>query len=327
MELKQCRVLVTPATFGTSDPRLGEELEDAVGEVVYNPFGRPLSASELAVLLRDIDGCIAGLDRFERGAIEAANRLRVIARYGVGVDAVDLAAAAERGIIVTNTPGANSAAVAELALALILCLARNICAADRATRAGEWPRFSGIGLRGKTVGLVGFGAVGKEVAARLGAFGCTVLASDPFVPPGIIKEHGALPASIDHLLGASDFVSLHAPLTPSTSAMVDRGFLAAMKRGAFLINTARGELVDEYALASALEDGRLAGAALDCFREEPPDAGHPLLKLPRVMITPHMGAHTDEAVSAMGWMSLRDCLAVLKGEKPQHPVNPDVHGK
>ena len=315
MELKQCRILVTPRTFGESDPKLKTTLEESVREVVYSPFRRPLTSSELAAMLRGIDGCIAGLDRFDREAIASADRLKVIARYGVGVDNVDLAAAAERGIVVTNTPGSNAAAVAELAVALMLNLARGICAADRATHSGEWPRFAGIGLRGKTAGLVGFGAVGKEAAIRLQAFGCTILAFDPFVSPAAVEEHGAVPSSLGHLLETSDFVSLHTPLTSATAGMVDRNFLGSMKRSAFLVNTARGELVEESALACALENNQIAGAALDCLHEEPPDPGHPLLKSPRVVITPHMGAHTDEAASAMGWMSLMDCLAVLKGEK------------
>jgi phosphoglycerate dehydrogenase-like enzyme len=184
--------------------------------------------------------------------------------------------------------------------------------------------LTGIGLRGKTVGLVGFGAIGREVAMRLKGFGCRIMASDPYVTPVAIEGAGVEPASIGALLAAADFVSLHTSLTPSTEGMVDSSFLGKMKSGAFLVNTARGELIDEPAQTDALGSGRLGGAALDCFRAEPPPAGHPLLQLPHVLATPHMAAHTDEAANAMGWMSLQACLAVLRGERPAHVVNPDV---
>ena len=180
-DLAECRVLVTPTSFARGNPDLKSSLEKTVGAVIYNPYGRPLASAELAELLIDADGLIAGLDQIDAAALAAAKRLQVIARYGVGVDRVDVAAATRRGIVVTNTPGANSAAVAELAVGLMFALARHICQADEATRRGEWPRYAGIGLRGKIVGLVGFGAIGREVALRLAAFGCRLLASDPYV--------------------------------------------------------------------------------------------------------------------------------------------------
>ena len=323
--LSECRVLVTPTTFGKEDPQLRSTLEEAVGEVVYNPLARPLGSSELLPLVKEADGCIAGLDQIDSSVIEAAHRLQVIARYGVGVDRVDVEAASRKGIVVANTPGANSVAVAELAIALMLALGRRICQSDQATRSGEWPRYSGVGLRGKTVGLVGFGAIGREVASRVKAFGCRVVVADPCVGSDCAGTYGVQLVPLEELLALSDFVSLHASLNPSTSGMVDRPFLMGMKQGAFIVNTARGELIDEEALREALEKGRLAGAALDCFRKEPPAPDHPLLRLPQLIATPHTGSHTDEATNAMGWMSLKACLAVLKGERPDHVVNPEVY--
>jgi len=323
--LSECRVLVTPTTFGKEDRQLRSTLEKAVGEVIYNPLARPLGSSELLPLVKEADGCIAGLDQIDSSVIEAADRLQVIARYGVGVDRVDVEAASRKGIVVANTPGANSVAVAELAIALMLALGRRICQADQATRSGEWPRYSGVGLRGKTVGLVGFGAIGREVASRVKAFGCRVVVADPCVGSDCAGTYGVQLVPLEELLALSDFVSLHASLNPSTSGMVDRPFLMGMKQGAFIVNTARGELIDEEALREALEKGRLAGAALDCFRKEPPAPDHPLLRLPQVIATPHTGSHTDEATNAMGWMSLKACLAVLKGERPDHVVNPEVY--
>jgi D-3-phosphoglycerate dehydrogenase len=325
MDLRTCRVLVTPTTFGMQDPALRSRLEQAVGEVRYSPVKRPLTASELTGLVNGIDGWIAGLDEIDASVVAVADRLKVIARYGVGVDRVDVAAATRRGIVVTNTPGANSAAVAELTIGLMLALGRRICPSNQAIRGGQWPRISGVGLMGKTVGLVGFGSIGRETARRLAGFGCRVLVADPYVGPEAITGCGACPASLDELLPRSDFICLHAAVTPATAGMVNDAFLGKMKPGAFLVNTARGELIDEAALRQSLESGRLAGAALDCFQKEPPEGDHPLLQLPQVIATPHTGAHTDEAVNAMGRLALDACLAVLRGERPAHVVNPDVY--
>lgn len=320
ISLKDCRVLVTPTSFGRDDPEIKVFLESQVGEVIYNPSGRPLASVELVQLLRGVDGMIAGLDNIDREAIQAAGRLKVIARYGVGVDAVDLQAAEERGIVVTNTPGANAGAVAELTIGLMLALARDLPAAVQATKSGGWPRWKGLALEGKTTGLIGFGAVGQQVARRLRCFHCTILAYDPLVTtaPVELAEVQLLP--LDEVTRRADFLSLHCPLTPDTRGMVGAGFLERMKPGAFLINTARGELIDEAALLAALQSGQLGGAALDVFVAQPPPEDNPLLALPQVIATPHMGSHTDSATNAMGWMALRDCLAVLRGEAPLHRI-------
>ena len=252
-DLKQMRVLVTPTSFAKNDTPLRATLENEVGEVVYNVSGKPLSADELAQLLPGIDGYIAGLDAIDRQALASADRLKVIARYGVGVDAVDLQAARDKGIVVTNTPGANSVSVAELAVGLILSLARNIPAAISATRSGEWPRLAGVSLEGKVVGLVGFGSIGQQVARRLSGFHCTLLAYDPITPESRAAELGVKLLSLEDVSFQADFLSLHCPLTSETRAMVNAAFLQAMKPGAYLVNTARGELVDEAALLAALE--------------------------------------------------------------------------
>jgi len=311
-------------TFGKRDPSLKATLEAAVREVIYNPFGRPLKAAELCSLVTDVDGFIAGIDEVDATVIGAGSRLRIIARYGVGIDRVDVGAATTHGILVTNTPGANSAAVAELTIALMLALARDLIAATEAVRRGDWPTWDGIGLRGKTIGLIGFGSVGREVARRLKGFGCRLLAFDPFVGPEVVQEYGVSLVTLDELLPQSDFVSLHAPATESTIGIINQATLERMKTGAFLINTARGELVDERSLIRALESGHLRGAALDCFTREPPDRDSPLLRLPNVILTPHIAAHADEAMNQMGWMALESCLAALRGEQPLRVVNPEV---
>ena len=319
-----CRVLVTPTSFGINDPGLKTYLESCVGQVIYNPFPRPLKSVELIPLVKEIDGYIAGLDDINEVVIQAAPRLKVIARYGVGIDRVDLQTATQRKIAVTNTPGSNTAAVAELTLAFILALARRLCQVCEATKKGEWPRTKALGLGGKTIGLIGFGAIGKEVALRLTGFGCNLLAYDPYVEKSEGGSRGISLVSLDRLLLQSDFVSLHTAVTAETAGMVNRDFLKKMKPNSYLINTARGELVDEPALVEAISNGHLQGAALDCFCQEPPESCNPLLALPQVMVTAHLGARTDEAMNRMGWMALESCLSVLRGERPLHLVNPEV---
>jgi len=318
--LKDFRVLVTPTTYGKEDPRLRAILEAEVGEVIYNQTGRPLSSVELQPLIRGVDGIIAGLDRIDDAVIAAADRLKVISRYGVGVDTIDLDAARQRGIVVTHTPGANSTSVAELTIALILSLARNIPQAVFETKSGRWPRLSGLSLEGKTVGLIGLGAIGRQVARRLGGFDCRIIAFDPCVDEKTGGEFGVQMVALDDLISQSDFISLQCPLNQDTRGMVNSAFLNKVKPGTYLINTARGELVDEIALCEAVKNGRVRGAALDVLAEQPPRPDNPLLALPQILVTPHMGSHTDSAMNAMGWQALENCLAVLRGEEPPHRV-------
>ena len=318
--LSDCHVLVTSTSYGRFDPRLKAELETQVGRVSYNESGKPLSPADLVKLLPDVDGYIAGLDNIDRPALDAAGQLQVVARYGVGTDRVDLEAARELGIVVTNTPGANAVSVAELTVALILNLVRPVFYASKQTRSGGWPRTSGLTLEGRTIGLVGLGAIGKAVAERLRGFACRLVAYEVLPDQQFAAANNVELVTLDELLAASDMVSLHIPVLSETRQLVDESFLAKMKKGSYLINTARGELVDEQALFEAITSEHLAGAALDAFGQEPPGAENPLLNLPQVIPTPHMGAHTDGATNGMGWMALRNCLAVLRGEEALHRV-------
>lgn len=320
MNLKECRLLVTPTSYGKNDSRLKTDLEAKVGGVTYNPTGKPLTSAEVTVLLPGIDGYIAGLDAIDAAALAGADRLKVIARYGVGVDNVDLAAARARKIVVTNTPGANSASVAELALGLLLALARQIPEAVEAVHLGKWPRYAGLSLEGKTIGILGLGAIGRQLVRRLQGFDCRIVAHDPFVDAASASAMGVELTGMDDVLAQADFLSLHMPLLSGTRGVVNDEFLGRMKPGAFLINTARGEVIDEAALLRALQSGHLRGAGLDTFAKEPPDPENPLLKLPQVVATPHLGAMTDGATSKMGWMAMQDCLAVLSNEEPAHRV-------
>ncbi|HEX7432376.1 MAG TPA: NAD(P)-dependent oxidoreductase, partial [Anaerolineaceae bacterium] len=210
--------------------------------------------------------------------------------------------------------------VAELTVGFILALARQIPEACGITRQGGWPRLNGLSLEEKVVGLIGFGAIGKQVARRLAGFDCHILAYDPFPDLGAAQKLGVELIPLEQLLGLADFVSLNLPLLAETRGMVNVDFLAKMKPGSHLINTSRGELIDEQALLQALNSGRLRGAAIDVFTIEPPGADNPLFALPQVIVTPHCGAHTDGAINNMGRMSLHDCLAVLRGEEPRYRV-------
>ncbi|MCJ7716880.1 MAG: phosphoglycerate dehydrogenase, partial [Anaerolineales bacterium] len=310
-----------PTSYGSQDPALKTDLENLVGQVLYNTTGKPLSSVRLQEMLADVDGMIAGLDEIDAQALEKAAHLKIVARYGVGYNNVDLEAARKQGIIVTNTPGANAVSVAELTIALILNLLRPVIPAVKLTKTGEWPRFKGYSLEGKTVGLLGLGAIGKETARRLIGFGCKILAYDLYPDEKFAAEHGITLSLLDDILPTADIISLHLPGTPETKEIVNKNFLGKMKPGAWLVNTARGDLIQETALVKALEEGHLRGAALDVYPHEPPDKNSPLLLMDQVICTPHMGAHSDSATNAMGRMALAECLAVLRGEEPKYQVN------
>ena len=318
--LKECRILVTSTSFSKYKRKFAQELENSVGEVIYNDKGRPLEEEDLLPIISKFDGMIAGLDRITGIVISEAKNLKVISRYGVGVDRVDLSAARDSGIYVTNTPGANSISVAELTVGLAISLARKVCSVNYNTKLGKWPRIKGITLQDKVFGLIGFGSVGKEVALRLKPFNCRILAHDINFDYYNAKKYNTDFSEIDNLLAESDFVSLHVPSMKSTFKMVNSSFLKKMKKGSFLLNTARGELIDENALYENIKNGQIGGAALDVFSEEPCSKDNPLFSLPEVIATAHLGAATDNASNEMTRISIEECLAVLQGHKPKHAV-------
>ena len=254
--------------------------------------------------------------------LEAAKSLRIIGRPGVGVDNVDLEAATRRGVVVMNSPGGNIASTAELTLALILALARNVPQADAAMKAGRWDRkaFAGVELQGKRIGVVGLGRVGREVAARCRALGMEVVAYDPFVAPALAEELQIPLLSFEQVIQGSDFLTLHTTLTKETRHLIGREVLAKAKPGIRIVNAARGELIDEEALLAALESGRVAGAALDVHAQEPPTDWR-VAKHPRVVATPHVGAATAEAQERVGTDIAVQVRDYLKGGLIQHAVN------
>ncbi|MEW6229814.1 MAG: phosphoglycerate dehydrogenase [Bacillota bacterium] len=309
------KVLVTPRTFAASSDAPLRLLEESDCDVIRNPYGRMLTEEELAAMARDVDGIIVGLERMSREVILAAGRLRVISKYGVGLDNIDLEAAQARGITVTYTPESNSEAVADLTMGLVLACARQIPLADRSVRAGEWRKFVGSAVWGKTIGVVGVGHIGREVVRRARGFNMQILCHDKIEDERFAAENGAAYTCLDVLLENADFVTLHLPLTDETRGLIAGKELSRMKRTAFLINTARGEIVDEDALYRALTRGEIAGAALDVFHHEPPE-GSRLLELDNVILTPHIGGHTDEAITEMGCKASQNVIAVLRGMSP-----------
>jgi D-3-phosphoglycerate dehydrogenase len=255
--------------------------------------------------------------------LEKAPSLRVIGRAGVGVDNVDLDAATRAGVLVMNTPGGNSVAVAEHAMALMLALARHIPQADASTRAGKWEKKKLMGneLRGKTLGIIGLGSVGREVVKRARAFEMRILAHDPYVTSKIASDLGLELVELARLYAESDYISLHMASTPETQGMISQAAFDAMKAGVRLINCARGELVDDAALKIAIESGKVAGAALDVYPSEPPPAGFPLFALNNVVATPHIGASTEEAQEIVGVRIAEQVAEYLKNGVAINAVN------
>jgi D-3-phosphoglycerate dehydrogenase len=312
------RVLVTARSFGKTPGPHHDFLAQHDCLVEVKAQAHPLTAAALGDLIGGYDAAILGLDYCDATVIARADRLRVISRYGSGVDQVDLAAAHARGIVVTNTPGANRFAVAELAIGLLFTLSRDIVGVAAAARNGTWKRSAGVELTGKTIGVIGLGLIGREVAARAHGLGMVVLGYDPYVadPPALIRQ-----VDLPELLRESDFVSLHSAATPATENLIDAARLALMKPGAHLINTARGALVDERALLDALRSGHLAGAAADALRDDPPTES-PLLALENFYYTPHIGGTTRESVERMALMAAQNTVAILRGEPCRYIVRP-----
>ena len=258
----------------------------------------------------------------DEALLEHAKKLRVIGRAGVGVDNIDLDAATRKGIAVMNTPGANAVAVAEHALAMMLAMARHLCRADALMHAGKWEKKSlqGSELRGKTLGVLGLGRIGMEVARRARAIGMELVAHDPFVSAAVAKEYGVRMVELEHLYAQSDYLSLHVGLTPQTTGMINTQTISKMKRGARLVNCARGELVREADLVQALKQGQLAGAALDVFEAEPLKSS-PLQTLENVILTPHIAGSTHEAQEAVGYQIALQVKEYLKHGVIQNAVN------
>jgi phosphoglycerate dehydrogenase-like enzyme len=317
------KVVVTPRTFAEAGRDFLQVLVAAGIEPVLNPHGRVLTAEELMDPVQNADGLILGLDPATAAVLENAPRLRVISKYGVGTDNIDLETATRMGILVTRAPGSNSSAVAELAFGLMLAVARRIAESDRNIRRGIWGKYAGFELSGKILGIVGTGQIGKQLARLARGFDMQLLCCDIKPDESWARQEGASYVSLNHLLQRADIISLHLPLTADTHHLVAAPQLEAMKPTAILINTARGELVDETALLEALAQNRPAGAGLDVVETDPPH-NTPLARLDNVVLTSHIGAHTREAMAAMAHTAVENLVKVFQGVVPDTVVNPEA---
>jgi D-3-phosphoglycerate dehydrogenase len=310
------RILITTTSFQDTPGRHHAMLQEA-GLAIERARG-PLPEPELLKLVGGHDGIICGDDAFTRAVLERCRpRLRVLSKYGIGTDKIDLAAAAALGIPVAYCPGVNHETVAEHAFGLLLALTRRIPEHDAIVKRGEWKRHTGRELSGKTLGILGLGRIGKEMARRGAAFSMKLLAFDPFWDDAFARAHGVeRRASVEEVLREADVATLHMNLTDENRACINAARLAAMKRGAYLINCARGALVDQQDVAEALREGRLGGYGADVLEPEPVERGNPLLSAPNVVLTPHVGSRTYESVERQAAMAAENLIRVLAGRPP-----------
>jgi D-3-phosphoglycerate dehydrogenase len=313
------KVLIATRSFGSSSPKPMQMLKDAGVEVLRVDANSPSVHDDILKLVPDINAIIVGLVPITGKIIEHSTNLKIITMYGVGVNHIDLEAARKKGVIVTNCPGSNDQAVADLTMGLMLTVARNIPQIDRDIREGYWKKYLGGELWQKKLGLVGLGNIAKGVAHRAKGFDMQVSAYDPYASAETAGALGVSLISFEELITESDFVSLHAPLTEETKDMFGGEQFKSMKPSSYLINTARGGLVDEQALYVALSNGEIAGAGLDVFVEEPLKNSK-LVELKNVVLTAHTGTHTKESIERMGVMAVENVLRVLRNEMPANRI-------
>lgn len=312
------RILVSDKLGAAGLERLAQ-----ASDVVYD-LKTGLSHEELLAVIADYDALIVrSSTKVTADILEAGVRLKVVGRAGMGVDNIDVTAATMRGIVVMNTPGANSMATAEHTLALMMSVSRHVAQGHASLRAGEWRRsdFVGTQLYEKVLGIIGFGRIGRLVAERAQAFGMEVLAYDPYISEEVGRKTNVLLVELDELLAKSDYVTLHTALSQETTNLLNADTISQMKDGAIIINVARGKLIDEPALLEALQSGKLRAAALDVFAKEPPDPDNPLLSLPNVVHTPHLGASTLEAQHDVAVQIVDQVLSALRGTDFANAVN------
>jgi D-3-phosphoglycerate dehydrogenase len=319
-------VLFGPAPMRDIPHCYEPQLTAAGLELVYPPFARQMTEDELFALLPGCVASLAGSEPYTRRVIEAAAQagLKVIARAGVGYDAVDVAAATDHGVVVCYAPGSNHEAVGEHAMLLVLALAKNLLTQHRETAAGNWPRKAQQPVREKTLGVIGLGRTGKATALRALAFRMNVIACDPFVDGEFARRHNISLLPLDEVLKWSDYVSLHVPLTPLTRNLIRAETIAQMKPTAMLVNTSRGEVIHEPDLVEALKSGRIAAAGLDVFEHEPLK-DHPFQSLPNVLLTAHTAGVDFRSREDMARFAAEAIVDVLAGKWPsERVVNPEV---
>lgn len=311
------KILVTPRSFGKTSNVPFEMLAKYDYEIIRNESGKQYSEAELLDIIEDIDGMIVGLDTISAAVLNKAKKLKVITKYGVGLDNIDLQEAKKLGIKVTFTPGANNESVADLAFTLMLSLSRSVIKLDNIVRNNRWEKVIGTEIYGKTIGILGTGAIGKGVARRAKGFDMEVLAYDIYPDHDFAEKNGIKYVDKKTILEKSDFISLHVPLTDEMYHFIGEEELNLMKKTAYIINTARGGIINEEALYKALKEKKIAGAALDAFETEPP-VGNKLLELDNIILSPHCGASTTDATNRMGVIAVEGLVSVLEGMEPKY---------
>lgn len=318
------KVLIAPATLANREAPFARVLQEAGLELVFPNVGRQMVEEELLKFLPGVDASLAGSEPYTARVLAACPNLKVIARVGVGYDAIDVAAATAHHVAITIAPGTNQEAVAEHTFAVILALAKNVIPQHLGVKAGAWPRAANLPLRGRTLGLVGLGRIGKAVAERAVAFRMPVLATEEMPDRDFCDRLGIKLAPLEQLLAESDFISLHVPLSPQTRHLINRRTLALMKPTAFLVNTARGDIINEADLTEALAAKKLAGAALDVFVEEPPGVC-PLTQLDNVVLTAHTAGVDTQSLANMALSAAQAIADLFQGKWPAEKlVNPAV---
>jgi phosphoglycerate dehydrogenase-like enzyme len=317
------RILIT-TDYLVPDDHVDHLLRQHGHDTVHSPATGTRSTGELADLLAHADAALVASEPITASMLDVAPSLKVIARTGVGYDAIDVDAATVRGIYVCNTPGANRHAVAEMTLTLLLTCARRIGETLHGIREGRWPRHDTSELRGSTLGVIGVGPSGRTVVELAHAFGMTIMATTAHPEPTLTDRYGVEFVSLDELLVSSDFVTLHARPSPANTHLINARSLAMMKDTAYLVNTARGSLIEETALIDAVRTGQIAGAALDVVDTEPLPVNSPLRDLPNIVITSHLAGQTGEARANASHAAAEDILRVLEGIKPVNAINGDA---
>jgi len=315
------RILLTTTSYQDTPGPHHALLEQSGAEIVRERG--PLSEARMLELAGGFDAFLCGDDVISRAVLEkAAPRLKVISKYGIGVDKIDVEACTSMGVPLSFCPGVNHTTVAEHTFALMLALFRHLVPEVNFTASGQWKRLTGREIMGKTIGIVGLGRIGREVAVRAKAFGLTVIAYDVYWPGEFAAEHGVERMDgLTQLFARADILSLHSNLTEETRGMISARTLPNLKDGVIIINCARGELVNSADLAAALASGKVAGYGTDVLDEEPPAADHPLLQAPNCIVTPHIGSRTYESVARQAKMATENLLLMLRGEKPLAQVN------
>ena len=317
------KILITATHYSELCPKAKEFLQQHGYQLIENKTELPyFTLEELTELIPDVDGAIVGLDIWNEQVFKVAKKLKVIAKFGVGVDTIDIIKAKEYGIKVINAKGRNSNAVAELAVFHMLGAFRNITSLNKSIRRGFWERATGHEIAGMNIGLIGFGLIAQNVARKLSCFDVNILANDKYPNYGMAKELNVKMVSFEEVLSNSDIISLHVPGSKENYHIIREEQFNMMKDGAYLINTARGNLVDEEALYKALSTNKLSGAAIDVYEEEPTTSENRLFELDNIICTPHIAAETYEAYTAVSMVTAQGVIDVLEGRIPENWLNP-----